>query len=259
MKRKVTLHTDYPKMKRAFLILSFLFLAPRIALHAAEPNLEPLLCKRGEPLFSDSFDGALKPEWSPTYKTRWAIANGTLNGQPATPEDQASARDEKHNGKSPDIQLNVPTTDCIVLYSFKLSSTITQQSLTFNDGNAITGTGHISALQLHFRNGASLLKKKNTKTQGDADEVLATSDWKPKPDQWYHVMQEMRGEELVVQIKGGPTLVATHPRFATAKTWLSLGTWGGGTVSYANVRIWKGEPNPQWEETRKRLPKVGGK
>ena len=89
--------------------------------------------------------------------------------------------------------------------------------------------------------------------------MLATFDWKPKPDQWYHVMQEMRGEEVVVQIQGGPTLVANHPRFATAKTWLSLGTWGGGTVSYANVRIWKGDPNPQWEEMRKRLPKARGK
>lgn len=223
-----------------------------------EPKLEPLLCRRGETIFSDNFEGPLKPEWSPTYKTRWTAANGLLTGQPATTEDQAKAHDEKHSGRSPEIQLSVPTTDYVVQYSFKLSGTITQQSLTFNDGNVLTGTGHISALQLHFRTGAALLKKKNSKTPGDADETLATNPWKPKPDQWYHVLQETRGEEVVVQIMGGPTLLATHPRFATAKTWLSLGTWGGGTVTYANVRLWKGEPNPQWEQSKRRLAKPKG-
>ena len=110
-------------------------------------------------------------------------------------------------------------------------------------GTSITGTGHISSLQLHFRTGTSLSKKKNTKKQGDADEVLASDEWKPKLGQWYHVLQETRGEEVVVQIEGGPTLIAKHPRFATAKTWLSLSTWGsGGTVSYDDVQIWKAEP-----------------
>ena len=236
------------------LLLAALLLASLTSLHAADAAmLEPILSKRGDVIFSDSFDGPMKPEWQPSMKTRFAIADGTLNGQPATAEDQAKARDKKHDGKSPAIQLNAPTTDCIAHYAFKISDKITAQHLVFNDGTSITGTGHISSLQLHFRTGTSLSKKKNTKKQGDADEVLASDEWKPKPGQWYHVLQEMRGEEVVVQIEGGPTLIAKHPRFATAKTWLSLSTWGGGTVSYDDVQIWKAEPNPQWETTRAKL------
>ena len=237
------------------LLLAALLLASLTSLHAADAAmLEPILSKRGDVIFSDSFDGPMKPEWQPSMKTHFAIADGTLNGQPATAEDQAKARDKKHDGKSPAIQLNVPTTDCIVHYSLKFSDKITAHHLVFNDGTSITGTGHISSLQLHFRTGASLSKKKNTKKQGDADEVLASNEWKPKPTQWYHVLQEMRGEEVVVQIEGGPTLIAKHPRFATAKTWLSLTTWGGGgTVSYDDVQIWKAEPTPQWETTRAKL------
>jgi hypothetical protein len=141
-----------------------------------------------------------------------------------------------------------------VHYAFRISDKITAQHLVFNDGTSVTGTGHISSLQLHFRTGASLSKKKNTKKQGDADEALASNEWKPKPGQWYHVLQEMRGDEVVVQIEGGPTLIAKHPRFATAKTWLSLSTWGsGGTVSYDDVQIWKAEPNPEWENIRAKL------
>ncbi len=238
-------------MKPTLTLLTALLLA---ALHAADaPKLEPILSKRGDVIFSDSFDGPMKPEWQPGMKTRFAIADGTLYGQPATAEDQAKAHDKQHDGKSPAIQLNVPTTDCIVNYAFKISDKITAHHLAFNDGNSVTGTGHISSLQLHFRTGASLSKKKNTKKQGDADEVLASNEWKPKPNQWYHVLQEMRGEEVVVQIEGGPTLIAKHPRFATAKTWLSLTTWGGGTVSYDDVQILKAEPNPQWETTRAKL------
>ncbi len=242
-------------MKLTLTLLTALLLAPLAALHAADaPKLEPILSNRGDVIFSDSFDGPMKPEWQPSMKTRFAIADGTLNGQPATAEDQAKAHDKKHDGKSPGIQLTVPMTDCIVHYAFKISDKITAQRLVFNDGTSVAGTGHISSLQLHLRTGASLSKKKNTKKEGDADEVLASNEWEPKPGQWYHVLQEMRGEEVVVQIEGGPTLIAKHPRFATAKTWLSLSTWGsGGTVSYDDVQIWKAEPNPRWETTRAML------
>ncbi len=204
-------------MKDTLTLLTAVLLAPLAKLNANDaPKLEPILSKRGEVIFSDSFDGPMKLEWQPLVKTRFAIAEGTLNGQSATAEDQAKARDKKHDGKSPSIQLNVPTTDCIVQYAFKISDKITAQHLVFNDGTSITGTGHISSLQLHSRTGAALSKKKNTKKQGDADEVLASDEWKPKPGQWYRVLQEMRGEEVVVQ-------------------------------------IWKAEPNPQWETTRVKL------
>lgn len=236
-------------------LLTPLLLAPLTILQAADaPKLEPILSKRGDVIFSDSFDGPMKPEWQPGMKTRFTVIDGALNGQPATAEDQGKAHDKQHDGSSPAIQLNVPTGDCIVHYAFKISDKINAQHLTFNDGTSVTGTGHISSLQLHFRTGASLAKKKNTKKPGDIDEVLASNEWKPKPGEWHQVLQEMRGEEVVVQIEGGPTLIAKHPRFAMAKTWLSLSTWGsGGTVSYDDVQIWKAEAYPQWESTRAKL------
>jgi hypothetical protein len=95
-------------MKTTFNLLAALLLAPLAALHAADvPKLKPILGTRGDVIFSDSFDGPMKPEWQPLMKTRFAIADGTLDGQPATAEDQAKAHDEKHDGRSPAIQLKV--------------------------------------------------------------------------------------------------------------------------------------------------------
>lgn len=113
-------------------------------------NSNRSLSKHDDLIFSDSLDGPMKPEWQPSMKTRFAVADGTLNG-------------------------------------------------------------HISSLKPHFRTGASLSKKKNTRKRGDAEEVLASSEWQPRSNQWYHVLQEMRGEEVVMQIEGGPTLIAKHP------------------------------------------------
>ena len=151
-------------MRTTLNFLSILLLATLPALNASNiPKIEPILSKRGDVILSDSFDGPMKQEWQASMKTRFAVGDGTLNGQPATAEDQAKAHDIKHDGKSPAIQLNVPTTDCIVHYAFKISDKITAQHLVFNDGTSITGSGHISSLQLHLRTGATLSKKKNTK------------------------------------------------------------------------------------------------
>jgi hypothetical protein len=218
--------------------------------------IQPSLCLRGKILFEDDFTGSLKPEWVPSYKTRWAAAGGVLTGQPATEADQAAAHDKQHGGSAPSIQLNVPARDCIVAYEFKLGPKNTAQNIVFNDGTHLSGTGHVSSVQFHVRLGVVLSKKKNTKQDGDADVDLSVSDWKPVAGKWYQVMEEMRGDTIVVRISGGPSLKAKDPRFDIPKTFLSLGAWGGDAISYRNFRIWADAPDAKLEALRdKGLPK----
>ena len=95
-------------MKTTFNFLAALLLAPLAALHAADaPKLKPILSTRGDVIFSDSCHSGFIGPSKPLMKTRFAIADGTLDGQPATAEDQAKAHDEKHDGRSPAIQLKV--------------------------------------------------------------------------------------------------------------------------------------------------------
>ena len=51
----------------------------------AQPLIMPVLMKRGELVFTDSFkESTLRPEWTPLHQTRWNVANGMLHGIPAT-------------------------------------------------------------------------------------------------------------------------------------------------------------------------------
>ncbi len=223
---------------------------PKLRADFASSGFQPSLCLRGAVLFEDDFSGPLKPEWAPSYKTRWAAAGGVLTGQPATEADQAAAHDKQHGGSAPSIQLNVPTRDCIVAYEFKLGPKNTAQNIVFNDGTHLSGTGHVSSVQFHVRLGVVLSKKKNTKQDGDADVDLGVSDWKPVAGKWYQVMEEMRGDTIVVRISGGPSLKAKDPRFDMPKTFLSLGAWGGDAISYRNFRIWSDAPDAKLEALR---------
>jgi hypothetical protein len=213
-------------------LLTTLLLVPLAAIEAADaPKLEPKLGQRGELIFSDDFRDPMKPQWQPMMKTRWEMSDGTLTGRQAIEEDQAKhierTQNTKHSGRSQDIQFNVATSDCILEYDFQVSAEFTQHSLTFNDGKASDGTGHICHLRLHKRTGAALIRGHNAKVKGDEDQTLVTSDWKPEPGRWYHVVLEIRGQDIVAQIAGGPVLTGKHPRIATPRTWLSFGTWGG--------------------------------
>ena len=170
-----------------------------------EPALTPLLAQPGELLFSDDFDrDTIKPQWKPLHKTRWSIANGTLQGIPATEEYQKSRT--KHNGGTPSMTLVVPARDCILQMSFMLSGKMKGAHFGFNDGTAKNATGHVCRVTFDARNGTKLIKDKSSKVEGDVDEVLATSDWAPKLNKWHTLLFEARGDQIVVQVKGGPTL-----------------------------------------------------
>src|SRR5262249_52433694 len=142
---------------------------------------------------------------------------------------------------------------CIVQLSFKISGDTVGANFGFNTGEGEDNGGHVCEVDFDIRHGAQVLKRPDIKLSGDGDETLTTSDWKAVRDQWYLLMIEARGAELVIQGSGGPTLVARHPRIAVEKSWFNLKTRGGGRVAYRDISIWKGEAQPQWETTRARL------
>ena len=203
----------------------------------AQPLIMPVLMKRGELVFTDSFkESTLRPEWTPLHQTRWNVANGMLHGIPATEEFQKSRT--KHNGGTPSSMLVVPVKDCIFQMSFKLTGKMNGAHFGFNDGTFQSGTGHVGRVTFHKRDGISLIKDKNTKLENDQVEILTSDPFKIKSDQWYTFVLEVKGEQMVVQLKDGPTLRARHERFLAPKSWFNLPTRGGGEIFYDDVRIW---------------------
>lgn len=203
----------------------------------AQPLVAPVLMKPGKLIFADSFqEGTIRPQWIPLHQTRWDVTNGTLHGIPATEEFQKSRK--KHNGGTPSSKLVVPVKDCILQISFKLTGKMNGAHFGFNDGTFQSGTGHVGRVTFHKRDGISLIKDKNTKLENDQVEVLKSNPFKIQSDQWYTLVLEVKGEQMVMQLKNGPTLKAQNKRFLAPKSWINLPTRGGGGIYYDDVRIW---------------------
>ena len=202
-----------------------------------QPIIAPVLMEPGKLIFADSFKEAMiRSQWTPLHQTRWDVTNGMLHGIPATEEFQKSRT--KHNGGTPSSKLVVPVKDCILQMSFKLTGKMSGAHFGFNDGTFQSGTGHVGRVTFHKRDGISLVKDKNTKLENDQVEVLKSNPFKIQSDQWYTLLLEVKGEQMVMQLKDGPTLKAQHKRFRSPKSWINLPTRGGGEIYYDDVRIW---------------------
>ena len=233
-------------------IKNFLFGLLASALIPSAFALEPLISRKGALLFEDRFDGGqAKPEWKALHGTRWEVEDGAYKGIPSTKEFQSSR--DNHTGATPSMTLGVPARECILEMSIKLSGKLNAAHIGFNEGTTAQTTGHIFRLIVGVESGTALQRDRNSQKQGDKDQVLDESDWKPKREEWFTVMLETQGDEVVAQIKGGPTLTMKNARLDVPKAWGNLKARGKeGSLNYDNVRIWEALPlkseNGNWKK-----------
>jgi len=204
--------------------------------------LEPLISRKGDLLFEDRFEsGAARPEWNALHGTRWSTQGGAYVGIPSTKEFQDSR--DNHTGATPSMKLEVGAREVILEMSVKISGGLRSAHVGFNEGPTATTTGHIFRLILDTNSGVSLQRDRNSQKKGDKDQILARSDWKPQRDYWITVMLETQGDEVLAQVKGGPTLIMKNARLDVIKTSANLKARGKkGSISYDNVRIWEALP-----------------
>lgn len=214
--------------------------------------LEPLISRKGDLLFEDSFDsGEAKPEWKALHGTRWSVQDGAYVGIPSPKEYQENR--DNHTGSTPSMTLHVPARDCTLQMSIKITGKLAAAHIGFNEGTTAETTGHIFRLIIGVDSGTVFQKDRNSQVQGDKDQILLNSDWKPKRDTWYTVMLETRGSEAVAQIEGGPTLIVRNARLDVPKAWGNFKARGKeGSLQYDNVRIWEALPldveNTGWKK-----------
>lgn len=91
--------------------------------------------------------------------------------------------------------------------------------------------------------GVDLRKDRHSQIKGDKDLILDHSDWQPTRDRWTKVLIETKGDEVVAQIKNGPTLRMKSERLNVPKESGNLKARGKeGSIEYSNVRIWEAIP-----------------
>lgn len=239
----------FPGPRRCFGILSILLS------YSTGPNLwgtpsvlHPQLVQPLEIVLHEDYTIAgplAKDRGSPRQRTRWVITDGVLRGSPSTAEYQASRSD--HQGLEPRISFPSTPAEFMARFSVRFLSGRESGIVPFVE------FGHHVA-RIKFRaGGVVLLAESETVIVAESREIGYT------PGQWYHLLVELKGEELVVQFADGPTIYARHPSFALPPPGggKGLGIAGPvhGQVEIDNLSLWTIASNalPSWPCTRANL------
>ena len=235
-------------MHRSLLLIT-LFPAASVGLaETAPPALKPLMVIADKPVLVDDFSNAgpfNKEQWQARQGTQWTIEDGVLRGKPSSADYQATKSD--HAGKEPRIAAPITPKECVARFSVRFSGGEETNLVP------LVEFGH-HVCRLHFSKDITELLAAH-----DTVRVNEAKGFKYKPDVWYHMLWELKGDEVVVQIAGGPTLYAKHPSLAEPATsgadGLGIAGPRDGTVEIDNVTIYSIKPNvqPTWEAAKKAL------
>ncbi len=216
----------------------------------APPELKPLMAMADKVVLQDDFskDGPVKKgQWGARQGTRWEVKAGVLLGQPSTPEYQASHKD--HKGFEPRVSAPVTPAQFIAKFSVCFKGGTETVIVPF-----VEFGHHVCRLRLS-KDGAELV------ADHESTRVAEAKSLRYEPGKWYHFLAELKGDEVVIQIAGGPTLYAKHPCFSqpVASGGNGLGIAGpkDGQVEIDNVTLWsvKADNQSDWVTKREALPK----
>lgn len=239
-------------MKCSWFVLLFATLGS-FAVAADSPalaDLQPLLAQPGKIVLQNDFSksGPVDREtWGPRQGTQWKIEDGVLRGRPSTP----ASREGKKNHLGLEPRVSAPGTPAQFIARF---------SVRFTEGEATAVSPfvefghHVCRLRLG-KEGAELL------VDGESLKMGESTALKYEPGRWYHMLAELKGNEFVLQVAGGPVFHATHDCLAkpnpSGGNGLGIAGPKEGMVEIDNVTLWNVLPQPQpgWAATQAKLPK----
>lgn len=217
-------------LRRIFVTALALLIATGSASAALVTATAPVLnVPVGEP-FAPDFTKPLGPEWK-IVKGAWSATNGMLRGDELA-EDKHSAV-LWHPGKIEAL---------IITCEFRLGETRTLY-IGFDEKR------HVGRLVIHT-NSIGLYEDSPVPNPKpgvkQASKPLATYVTKLKPDEWYPLTLEIRGDEMVALVNG-IQLKAKHPFLATPKEryWFAV---NGKDLRLRNLKVWNAKPNPNWPD-----------
>ncbi len=212
-------------------------------------DLNPFMVVPTDCLTKNDFSqaGELDPKiFQAVQETQWKITNGVLYGMESTKEYQAEKPD--HNGTAPRIDLPITPVHYLATFSIRfIGGTPDKNTPVMQFGH------HIAHLRL-LPTGTELLGAR------ESMRVAAAMDYKLVDSEWYHVMVEVKGEEVVVQFANGPLLYGKHPSYAvvpkSGKRNLGFAGAVGGVIEMDDVTMWaiSDEEKAGWPERRAQIP-----
>lgn len=199
---------------------------------AKKPAPEPKtwLLKKGALLWEEKFEGgAWAKEWRKGQGS-WAVESDALKG--------AELPADKHHAY---IQRNIPATDVIIQFSFKLDGAGWL-------GAFFDGKEHVAALTLDAE-GIRIAKMSGIGPTSKRTDVDKTS-MKLKDGAWHTAVWEFHGDEMVCTVDDKEMALAKPEGLSLERKHLELNTAGGASALFKDVKVWKGEPDEKWAQKR---------
>jgi hypothetical protein len=198
------------------------------SLPAFAASLEPTLGKKGPLLLEEKFDGATIPAGWTKNTGKISVADGALH--------VSQLASDNHIGA---FRKAVPVKDCVVQLDFKFSGA-TMFHLGFDPApGELKKKGHLFALAITPA-GWTLTENVDKADPKSKNVVHAKAATKFEPGQWFTLMLEMKGNDVVARVEGKPPLRATAKDFAVKKPGLVFRAGGKDDqdVLIDNVKVW---------------------
>ena len=211
---------------------------------AADNQPATLMTERGKLLLSEDFAKSVKPAtrpqkgktWGDGWRMqvgKWEFADGCVTGA-----EQAA---DKHGAVA---RYPLKFKDVVIQYDVKLDG-CKMTTLSVNDEKE-----HVCRVLLSPA-GFTAQKDDHDHTGPDKAEVFGKAAMPLKAGQWYTVVLEILGDEMVAHIKG-KAVVGSNALIGTDKANFGF-TVAGETASFKNVRVWEAKPNSAWAANKKKL------
>jgi hypothetical protein len=196
----------------------------------APPEPKNWMCKKGELLWEEKFEGSEFPKDWYKGKGNWVVENGSLKGA----ELPADAHQAYTSRKVTEI-------NAIIQFSFKLDG-------AKGMGAFFDGKEHVSALS--FGPDAFSIRKMSGIGPTTKSSEIDSTKMKLNDGAWHSVVWEIYGDEMVAAIDDQQMVLAKADGLSSDRSHLELNTGGGQWALFKDVKVWKAELDEKWPQKR---------
>ena len=193
-----------------------------------------IMTQRGKLLLQDDFSSSIDKDWKKA-KGKFEVTGGSLR--------VAELKEDMHGAV---MRYKLPVGASLVFqYDFKLDGAkSTTLSLNATKGHLC----RVSITPTSF----NLRKDSTDKNVTDKAAVLDQRKFESKTGTWHTLVAELQGKEMLATIDGENLIYGKHDKIDQLKANFGL-TVAGESVSFKNLRVWEGQPNPTWETERQKV------
>jgi hypothetical protein len=196
---------------------------------ASTDSLEPTLGTRGRLLMEETFDGASLPKGWASKAGDLHVAGGVLH-----------ASQTREGGRLGLFNCELPMQDAAIQLDFKFDGARGINVSVNPSAGELRKKGHLYSIMI-TRSMWNITEHNDKSNRSSQSKALASASATFEQGKWYTLLVENKGEQVVAQIAGQPTLRAASKDFAVKKPGIEFRISGQDKdeVTFDNLRVWE--------------------